>query len=103
MQLAQEHMCCWCGVRSINNKSCNITTIEINRNDIKKIKSNLEFQIINYKREEIVNMVNLVIYLIVINLQLFKNVNFFNQIIIIFSLKIFYFHIIFKSGNRCVI
>jgi len=45
-------------------------------------------------------MVNLVIYLIYINLQLFKNVNFFNQIIIIFSLKIFYFHIIFKSGNR---
>jgi hypothetical protein len=48
-------------------------------------------------------MVNLVTYVIVINLQLLKNANFFNQITIIFSLKILYFHIIFKSGNRCAI
>jgi hypothetical protein len=36
-------------------------------------------------------MVNLVTYLIVINLQLFKNANLFNQIIIIFSKKYFTF------------
>jgi len=37
------------------------------------------------KKQKIVNMVNCMIYLIIINLYLFKKTNFFDQIIIFFS------------------
>jgi len=55
------------------------------------------------KGEKNINMVSWVIYLIIINLKLSKKINFKNQIIIIFSWRIFCFYIILKSNNRCVI